>query len=154
SHPDIWKEAGEYAEMTRDIDPKKASGYMTKAINSLEMAKIAFPIGATSVTCSAKDSNNNSVSGSFTVTVRDTTTPNIPAFQPTEGVRDETGVQVFFDVTAYDLVDGSVPASCNYQSGYKFPIGVTVLTCTADDSRGNHASKSLQITVTIQESGQ
>lgn len=113
-----------------------------------------FPIGATLVTCTTKDSNNNSVSGSFTVTVRDTTPPNIPAFQPTEGVRDETGVQVFFEVTAYDLVDGSLPATCNYPSGYKFPVGVTVLTCTADDSRGNHASKSLQITVTVKESGQ
>jgi hypothetical protein len=28
--------------MTRDMDPKKASGYMIKAVNSLEMAKIAI----------------------------------------------------------------------------------------------------------------
>lgn len=28
--------------MTRDVDPKKASGYITKATNSLEMAKIAL----------------------------------------------------------------------------------------------------------------
>jgi len=28
--------------MTRDMDPKKASGYLTKAINSLEIAKIAI----------------------------------------------------------------------------------------------------------------
>jgi len=113
-----------------------------------------FPIGTTTVSCTVDDSDDNSVSGTFTVTVRDTTPPNIPAFQPTEGVRDETGVQVFFEVTAYDLVDGNVPASCNYPSGYKFPIGTTVLTCTADDSRKNHASRSLQITVTIKESGQ
>ena len=104
--------------------------------------------------CTAKDSKNNSVSGTFTVTVRDTTPPSIPAFQPREGVRDETGVQVFFEVTAHDLVDGDVQASCNYPSGYKFPIGTTILTCTADDSRGNHASRSLQITVTVTESGQ
>lgn len=32
--------------MTRDLDPKKASGYMTKAINSLDMAKIALQRGA------------------------------------------------------------------------------------------------------------
>lgn len=32
--------------MTRDIDPKKASGYMTKAVNSIEMAKIALQKGA------------------------------------------------------------------------------------------------------------
>lgn len=28
--------------MTRDVDPKKASGYITKATNSLEMAKLAL----------------------------------------------------------------------------------------------------------------
>lgn len=28
--------------MTRDVDPKKASGYVTKATNSLEMAKLAL----------------------------------------------------------------------------------------------------------------
>ncbi len=28
--------------MTRDLDPKKSSGYITKATNSLEMAKIAL----------------------------------------------------------------------------------------------------------------
>lgn len=113
-----------------------------------------FPIGTATVSCTVDDSDDNSVSGTFTVTVRDTTPPDIPKFQPTEGVRDDTGVQVFFEVTAFDLVDGSVPASCNYPSGYKFPIGTTVLTCTADDSRGNHATRSLQITITITESGQ
>ena len=113
-----------------------------------------FPIGSTTVKCTANDSDSNSISGTFTVTVRDTTPPNIAAFQPTEGSRDETGVVVFFEVTANDLVDGNVPTSCNYPSGTKFPIGVTVLTCTADDSRGNHASRSLQLTVTVTESGQ
>ncbi|AJZ75301.2 HYR domain-containing protein [Candidatus Nitrosotenuis cloacae] len=113
-----------------------------------------FPIGTTSVSCTVTDSNNNSVSGSFTITVRDTTPPAFAPFQPTEGVRDDSGVQVFFDVTANDLVDGNVPVSCNYQSGYKFPPGVTELKCTASDSRGNQSTKTVQITVTVTESGQ
>lgn len=113
-----------------------------------------FPIGATSVSCTVTDSNNNSVSGSFTITVRDTTPPAFAPFQPTEGVRDDSGVQVFFDVTANDLVDGNVPVSCNYPSGYKFPPGVTELKCTTSDSRGNQSTKTVQITVTVTESGQ
>jgi hypothetical protein len=113
-----------------------------------------FPIGTTSVSCTVTDSNNNSVSGSFTITVRDTTPPVFAPFQPTEGVRDDSGVQVFFDITANDLVDGNVPVSCNYQSGYKFPPGVTDLKCTASDSRGNQSTKTVQITVTVTESGQ
>ncbi|NDB91906.1 MAG: HYR domain-containing protein, partial [Nitrososphaeria archaeon] len=111
-----------------------------------------FPIGTTTVTCTTKDSGGNSVSGTFTVTIRDTTPPAFGPFQPTEGVKDDTGVQVFFDVTATDLVDGSVPVSCNYQSGYKFPPGVTDLKCTASDSRGNQSTKTVQITVKVTES--
>jgi hypothetical protein len=84
----------------------------------------------------------------------DRTPPAFVPFQPTEGVRDDTGVQVFFDVTANDLVDGNVPVSCNYQSGYKFPPGVTDLKCTTSDSRGNQATKTVQITVTVTESDQ
>ena len=113
-----------------------------------------FPIGTTTVSCTVTDSIGNSVSGSFIVTIRDTTPPNIPAFQPREGVKDESGIQVFYEVTATDIVDGAVQVSCNYPSGYKFPIGVTVLTCTAMDSHGNQASRSLQITVTSTQSGQ
>lgn len=112
-----------------------------------------FPFGSTVVTCTAKDSNGNSVQGSFTVTVSDTTPPVIDPIQPTEGTKDDSGVIVYFTVTAHDAVDGVVPASCNYVSGTKFPIGVTILTCTADDSKGNHSSRSLQITVTKESSG-
>lgn len=113
-----------------------------------------FPIGSTTVMCTVKDSNNNSVQGSFTIVVRDTTPPVIDPIRPTEGTRDDSGVVVFFDVTAHDAVDGTVTPNCNYQSGTKFPIGVTILTCTADDSKGNHSSRSLQITVTKTVSGQ
>lgn len=38
----MWKRTNKCIEMTRDIDPKKASGYLTKATNSLEIAKIAI----------------------------------------------------------------------------------------------------------------
>ncbi len=113
-----------------------------------------FPIGATTVSCTVDDSDGNSVSGTFTVTIRDTTPPNIAAFKPTEGTRDDTGVVVFYEITATDAVDGNVPVNCNYPSGHKFPPGTTNLVCTSSDSRGNQSSRTLQITVTITESGQ
>jgi len=113
-----------------------------------------FPIGTTTVICTVTDSNKNSVSGTFAVTVRDTTPTAFAPFKPTEGAKDDSGVQVFFDVTATDLVDGNVPVSCNYQSGHKFPPGATELKCTASDSRGNQSTKTVQITVTVTSSGQ
>ena len=130
----------------------KEDGSLTPVCNPSSGS--TFPIGTTSVSCTVTDSNNNSVSGTFTVTVRDTTGPAIAAFKPTEGVRDDSGVQVFYEVTATDLVDGNVPVSCNYPSGYKFPPGTTNLVCTAADSKGNQSSRTLQITVTVTESGQ
>jgi hypothetical protein len=128
----------------------KEDGSLTPVCNPA--SGTTFPIGATPVSCVVTDSNNNSVSGTFTVTVRDTTPPAFGPFQPTEGVKDDTGVQVFFDVTATDLVDGSTQVSCNYQSGHKFPPGVTELKCTTSDSRGNQSTKTVQITVTVTES--
>src|SRR5581483_10777956 len=38
-----------------------------------------FPLGTTTVNCSASDSLHNTTNGSFTVTVRDTTGPSVPA---------------------------------------------------------------------------
>lgn len=38
----MWQRTGKCIEMTKDIDPTKASGYLTKAVNSLEIAKIAM----------------------------------------------------------------------------------------------------------------
>ena len=113
-----------------------------------------FPIGTTTVSCTVMDSNQNSVSGSFSVIVRDTTPPTIDPIKPSEGTRDDSGIVIFYEATAHDAVDGTVSVQCNYPSGYKFPIGVTMLTCTADDSHGNHGSRSLQITVSKKETGQ
>jgi uncharacterized protein len=45
-----------------------------------------FPLGSTTVTCSAHDASNNTASGTFTVTVRDTTPPVIVSLTATPSV--------------------------------------------------------------------
>jgi HYR domain len=58
------------------------------------------------------------------------------------------GAQVSFEeVTAEDDVDGAVDVSCDYNSGDTFPIGETVVTCSAEDAAGNPAEESFSITV-------
>ncbi|MDQ3903440.1 MAG: HYR domain-containing protein, partial [Thermoproteota archaeon] len=52
-----------------------------------------------------------------------------------------------FQVSAQDEVDGSVDVSCDHKSGETFPIGKTVVACTAKDTAGNSAEKSFIITV-------
>ena len=74
------------------------------------------------------------------------------------------GVQVTYTVTAEDNVDGtatldernvltqddvggSITISCNPPSGSVFPIGETVVECTATDEAGNIGRASFMITV-------
>jgi hypothetical protein len=58
------------------------------------------------------------------------------------------GAQVSFDeISAEDDVDGPVDVTCNYDSGDTFPIGETVVTCSAEDAAGNPAEEPFTITV-------
>ncbi|MDX6503095.1 MAG: hypothetical protein QOE29_220, partial [Gaiellaceae bacterium] len=107
-----------------------------------------FPIGATTVTCTAQDSSGNTGSNSFTVTVRDTTAPVLTV--PGTVVGQATtldGATVTFTVGATDSVDGSLAATCNKASGTLFPFGSTTVTCSASDTHSNSASASFTVRV-------
>ena len=86
--------------------------------------------------------------GTFRVTVRDTTGPVITA---PEGVTEEAtgpgGATVTYVATAEDLVDGTVDATCTPASGWLFDLGLTTVTCTATDDRGNETSSMFDVSV-------
>ncbi len=108
-----------------------------------------FPVGTTTVTCTATDSSGHSATAQFTVDVVDTTKP---AFSGVSGTTAEAGAggpaTVSYTLpTASDIVDGSVAVSCNPASGSSFPLGATTVTCTATDAHGNQASTTLTVTV-------
>ena len=107
-----------------------------------------FPLGTTTVTCSATDGATNVASGSFTVTVRDTFAPTITV--PANISVEETGpagTPVTYVATATDLVSVSLVPVCAPASGTTFPLGTTTVACTATDGAGNAASKSFTVTV-------
>jgi hypothetical protein len=109
-----------------------------------------FPLGPTTVTCSATDSHANTGSASFIVTVQDTTAPElIVPPQVTATATTNEGATVTFTVTASDLVDGVVLPACTPASGALFPIGTTTVTCTAADSRANAATATFPVIVTL-----
>jgi len=56
-------------------------------------------------------------------------------------------VRVTYKVTASDNVDSQVPVTCNPRSGSRFPIGRTVVKCSAMDSSANTANAAFRITV-------
>ncbi len=108
-----------------------------------------FPIGTTTVNCSSSDTHGNSASGSFTIVVRDTTAPILTApANRTLAATSSAGAVAVFSASATDIVDGTVPVMCIPASASTFPIGATMVKCTATDAHGNSSAASFTITVT------
>ncbi|HEY6328514.1 MAG TPA: HYR domain-containing protein, partial [Blastocatellia bacterium] len=104
-----------------------------------------FPIGTTTVTCTAGGS-----SCSFTVTVNDTQAPtiacgaNITAL--TAGPNDGSVVVNYITPIATDNCAG-VTVQCNPASGSAFPVGTTTVLCTATDAAGNKTTCTFLVCV-------
>jgi hypothetical protein len=116
---------------------------------SCSPAKQIFPIGSTKVTCSAKDSAGNVVSGSLVVVVRDETAPRIalPDSPLAVNATGAKGGTATWRASAVDNVDGSVAVSCDRTSGDVFAVGDTRVTCSARDRAGNVAKDSFTVSV-------
>lgn len=108
-----------------------------------------FPLGTTPVNCTVTDAAGATASGTFAVTVVDTTAPvvTVPAnlSLPAAGA---AGAVATFAATAVDTISGSRPVTCAPASGSTFPIGTTTVACAATDAAGNSASASFTVTVT------
>ena len=106
-----------------------------------------FPIAATTVQCTATG-DGGTTSGSFKVTVVDTTPPviTVPGTITAEAT-SAAGAVVTYTASAFDKVDGNVAVSCAPPAGSTFPLGTTAVQCTATDSRGNTGSNSFTVIV-------
>jgi len=105
-----------------------------------------FELGETVVTCTATDDLGNTSECTFTVIVVDTEPPVItcPADTTLECTGDG-GAMLEFAATATDICDSEPTVTCEPPSGSMFPLGETVVTCTATDASGN----SSQCTFTV-----
>lgn len=115
-----------------DENGRPGSGGCTPASGAL------FPLGATTVTCTT---------GSFTVTIVDTTGPALSVPGDITVVTSNPTTVVTYDASANDLVDGEVAISCSPASGASFPLGTTTVNCSASDSRSNSSSASFDVIV-------
>jgi hypothetical protein len=78
----------------------------------------------------------------------DTTAPVLHI--PSNVVADATGPTgaiVAYRVSAIDVVDGVVPVTCTPRPGSLFPIGDSIVICSARDSAGNTALGSFNLHV-------
>jgi hypothetical protein len=114
-----------------------------------------YPLGDTVVTVTATDNSFNQSTDTMTVTVQDTTPPDltVPANISVEcnalgGVSiNDDAIQAFLaGASATDIVDAN-PVITNDAPG-TFPLGDTMVTFTATDFSGNAASIAATVTVT------
>jgi HYR domain len=106
-----------------------------------------FPFGPTTVVCTATN-NVGSTSGSFLVEVIDGGGPILTL--PPDIVAEATsaaGAVVTYTASAVDAVDGIVPVTCAPESGSTFPLGVTIVTCTASDLQLHEVTGTFTVTV-------
>lgn len=118
------------------------------AVESSAASGSTFALGATTVTLSAADAAGNTASGSFTVTVQDTTAPDLSA--PANLVLEATsvdGATATFTASASDLVSGEVTVEASLVSGSTFALGTTTVELTATDAAGNASTGSFTVTV-------
>jgi hypothetical protein len=107
----------------------------------------AFPLGVTTVSCTATDAAGNIGSATFTVTILDTTAPTLT--MPSTVVTDATspsGAAVSYTVSASDL-SGDATVHCAPVAGSVFVVGTTRVSCTATDASGNVATGSFDVAV-------
>jgi hypothetical protein len=119
-------------------------------VNCSKNSGATFALGTTTVNCSATDRADNTASGNFDVTVRDTTAPVIaPHGDVTAEATSSSGALVTYASPATsDAVDGAKTANCTPASGGQFPLGDTTITCNATDAAGNQAtSTTFKVTV-------
>lgn len=122
------------------------------AVTCAPVSGSTFPVGTTPVNCSASDPPaTNTANGSFTVTVTDNSGPTftgVSADLHREANGPGGSVVTFPTPTATDTVDGPIAGvSCLPGSGSTFPIGTTLVTCSASDSHGNPGAASFNVIV-------
>ena len=111
----------------------------------------SFPLGATTVSCTATDGAGNQTTKTFKVTAVDNAAPTLTV--PGDQLVAATGTTTPFNysgmVTALDNVDTTPTINCTPGSPGPFPVGQTTVTCTAtDDSAQTSAAKTFKVTVT------
>lgn len=121
----------------------------SRDVTCLPASGSLFPLGETTVECTATDAEKNSSQTTFKVIVQDTTPPQlsgVPSDMTVEATGPSGATVTYAQPTATDLVDGPVSVTCLPAPG-TFSLGQTTVTCSATDKAGNEAKQTFKVTV-------
>jgi len=113
--------------------------------------QVSLPVGVHVLNLTVEDGKGGAAEDTVMITVSapaDTTPPvlSLPAnFSVTAA--SSAGAVVTYTASALDAVDGSVAVACAPASGSTFPVGATVVLCSATDFSGNTSNGSFTVTV-------
>ena len=122
------------------------------AVTCVPPSGSTFPLGSTTVTCTATDTGGNSSAASFQIAVRDTTAPSAPGSPSVSNVTRTTADLTWtastdaVGTTGYDLWLDGVPAGST--TGTRFEFGgllcgtAHTLTVASHDAAGNMSQPS------------
>ncbi len=151
AHANVTAEATSAAGAIVTYAPGSAIDAVTAspAIAYSQNSGTVFPIGVTTVTITALDAANNMGSGTFTVTMEDTTAPMVAAHAnvTVEATSPSGAIVNYSPAMATDAV-GVQSLTYSKNSGTNFPIGTTTVTATATDGANNSGMASFTVTVT------
>src|SRR5262249_52975155 len=124
-----------------------------KVGNTVITSPNTFPVGTTTVNCTATNNVPPDAMCSFTVTVKDTQPPVFPNGCPANVTATAsascpfaTGKVVTFPTPVATDNCGGQSDVCSPPSGSTFPAGTTTVTCTATDAAGNTAQCTFTVT--------
>ncbi len=115
------------------------------------VAGTLLALGKNPVTCSVVDGGGLSDSGSFDVTVQDTTAPTLTGMPADQSLTtgDPSGTTfTYARPGATDIADADPAVGCVPASGSHIGLATTKVDCTATDASGNSAQASFDVSVT------
>jgi large repetitive protein len=121
----------------------------TDAVSCLPASGSTFPVGTTTVSCSATDAAENTTTGTFKISVNDVppVLHGIPANQTVPATSASGATVTYTPPTASDVIDGTDPVSCLPASEATFPLTTTTVSCTTTDKAGSTTTGTFKITV-------
>ena len=131
-----------------DVTAEDAESPPGDLVISCDPDQTLYELGLTTVECIVTDPLGLTDEASFTVTVIDTTPPDLTVEDMTVEATGETTPVDYFPVpSATDLVDDDVDVTCTPASGSDFDLGPTPVSCTATDDEGNSTTETFVVTV-------